>query len=102
MRFDTIRSIITQVESIRSLAKKFVTEPDRVTVDDCRRLLEELGYQRPKKPGSHAVYHKNGAYPITVPTPHSGRYVKSPYVKRIVKLLNLEEYLEGEEGDEPN
>jgi len=78
----------------REIVEKCVNQPDRVTPDECRRILEELGYEAKKKPGSEVVYHKKGARPINVPTPKNSRYVKSPYINRIVSLLELEEYLD--------
>ncbi len=80
--------------SFQKLVWKFVNEPNEITSDECRRLLEYLGYEPNKKPGSETVFHKKGALPINVPTPKGNKYVKSPYIKRIVKLLELEEYRE--------
>ena len=54
--------------------------------------------QSGKNPGSECIFHRKGSYPINVPTIR-GRYVKTPYVKRIVKIIELEEYLESFEGD---
>lgn len=86
--------------SLQELTERFINEPDKISPDECRRLLEMLGYSEKKKPGSETVFHKKGASPINVPAPKRGKYVKSPYIKRIVKLLDLENYLEGAEGNE--
>lgn len=75
------------------LVRKFVDEPHRISIDDVRRLLDDFGYTERKKPGSEYIFHKKGCYPINVPTV-KGRYVKTFYVKRIVKILELEEYLD--------
>jgi predicted RNA binding protein YcfA (HicA-like mRNA interferase family) len=82
--------------SFDELAKRFIEEPDRITPDECRKLLELLGYERAKKAGSEQAYHKKNSYPITIPTPHKGKYVKKEYVFRLVKLSQLERYLKNE------
>jgi len=81
------------------LVEKFVNEPDKVTPDECCRLLDILGYTEKKKPGSERVFHKKGSSAINVPTPKKSKFVKSPYIKRITELLGLEDYLENEEGN---
>jgi len=84
---------------LRKLVEKFVNEPDKITSDECCRLLEVLGYTEKKKPGSERVFHKKGSSAINVPTPKKSKFVKSPYIKRITEVLGLEDYLESDEGD---
>ncbi len=62
-----------------------------ITIEDCDRLLKEYGYWLQKGSGSHRVYHKKGVVPITVVVPKNTKYVLSPYVKRIIRDLRLEE-----------
>ena len=82
------------MSSVRKLVGKFLFEQKTIEISDVRRLLVDLfGYEERGNPGSECIFHKKGAYPINVPTVH-GRHVKSPYVKRIVKLLSLEEWYE--------
>lgn len=76
------------------LAKRFIEEPDKITQDDCKRLLVDfLGYTVGRKAGSEQAYHKKNYYPITVPAPHKGKYVKKVYVIRLVNLSQLERYI---------
>lgn len=75
------------------LVERFLFEQNGIDIDDVRRLLDFFGYKERSKPGSECIFHKKGAYPINVPTVR-GRHVKSPYVKRIVRLLFLEEWYE--------
>lgn len=75
------------------LVEKFLFQQRNIGIDDVRRLLDLFGYKERGNPGSECIFHKKGAYPINVPTVQ-GRHVKSPYVKRIVKLLSLEEWYE--------
>lgn len=84
--------------SLEKLVRKFLCQPNAITVKDIERLLAAFGYEEKKKPGSERVFHKKGSYPINVPTV-SGKAVKSRYIKRMVKSLNLEEWIEGTKGD---
>ena len=76
---------------IEKLTEKFLNDKTHITVEDCDRLLTEYGYSLHKKGGSHKAYHKHGAISIVVVTPKKGKYVISPYIKRIIKDLGLEE-----------
>jgi predicted RNA binding protein YcfA (HicA-like mRNA interferase family) len=86
------------VSTFERLVKKLVNKPDKISINDVRRLLDYLGFKERKKPGSECVFHKKGKYPITVPTV-KGKYVKSFYVKRMLRILEMEEYLENFKGD---
>ena len=86
------------MSTFKKLVRKLVDRPGKISINDVRRLLDYLGYEERKNPGSECVFHKKGKYPITVPTV-KGRYVKSFYVKKIVRILELEEYLENFKGD---
>lgn len=75
------------------LVEKFLFKPSAVDIGDVKRLMDAFGYQLRKKSGSEYVFHKKGDCPINVPTVE-GSHVKSPYVKRLAKRLNLEEWYE--------
>lgn len=81
------------MSSLSRLARKFIEKPNSVHMNDVERLLGLLGYKRRKNAGSEQIFHKPGAPPQNVPTV-SGRKVKSYYVKRLSKILNLEDYIE--------
>ena len=76
--------------SIEKLIKKFLNDPQHITEDDCTRLLNYYGYSLHKSRGSHRGFHKKGVISITVVIPKGTRYIKSPYVAEIVRLLKLE------------
>ena len=57
------------MSSLQKLVEKFVNEPDKITSDECCRLLEMLGYKEKKKAGSERVFHKKDSSAINVPTP---------------------------------
>ena len=70
--------------------KKFLLKKN-ITIDDCDRVLILHGYELHKSHGSHRVYHKKGAMPITVVVPKGTKYLKTPYVNEIIKALKLED-----------
>ena len=86
------------MSGFEKLVHKFLVKQNDITIMDIRRLLEGFDYTERKNPGSECIFHKRGSYPINVPTV-KGRYVKRHYVKRIVRILELEEYLENFKGD---
>ena len=86
------------MSSFKKLVGKFLFKQSGITINDVRRLADSLGYTEKKKPGSECTFHRTGSCPFTAPTV-KGRYVKKEYVKRIVGILGLEEYLENPEGD---
>jgi predicted RNA binding protein YcfA (HicA-like mRNA interferase family) len=73
------------------LIQKFLTDKMHITVEDCDRLLRAYGYELHKKGGSHISYHKKGTTPINIVSPKKSKYILSPYVKRIIKDLGLED-----------
>ena len=85
------------MSSFIKLIEKFVYKQNEININDVRRLLNDFGYTEKKKPGSECTFHKRGSYPFNVPTV-KGRHVKRRYVERIVKILELEEYLEEHQG----
>jgi predicted RNA binding protein YcfA (HicA-like mRNA interferase family) len=72
------------------LIKKFLTDERHITMNDCQRLLESNGYVLHKSGGSHRIFHKKGSISIIVVAPKDTKYIKSPYVKQIIKDLKLE------------
>ena len=86
------------MSSLVRLVNKFLVQSNSITIQEVRRLLEEFGYSERRKPGSECVFHKKGIYPINVPTVN-GRAVKSHYIKRLVKILELEVWYEQHKGE---
>ena len=85
------------MERLEKLVEKFISQPGKITINECERLLNEFGYTAKKKRGAERVFHKPSSRPINVPTPKKSKYIKSPYIKRITKLLELEDFLERKE-----
>ena len=86
------------MSALERLVRKFLFKQNGITINDVRRLADSFGYTEKKKPGSEYTFHRTGSSPFTAPTV-KGRYVKREYVKRIVRILGLEEYLENSKGD---
>jgi predicted RNA binding protein YcfA (HicA-like mRNA interferase family) len=74
----------------KDLINKFLNDQTHITIDACNTLLNTYGYRLKKGSGSHRIYHKNNARAITIVAPHGTKYVKSVYIKIIIKLLGLE------------
>lgn len=73
--------------------RKIVQNPKNVTFEILDSILLEFGYEQrsPKGGSSHYTYSKEGEeHIITVP---KKKPVKEFYVKRVISLLNLEEYI---------
>ncbi|HAV10014.1 MAG TPA: hypothetical protein DCX22_00095 [Dehalococcoidia bacterium] len=73
------------------LIRKFLNDKTHITIDDCDRILASCGYYLKKSSGSHRGYHHKGFQPITIVQSKKTKYVKIPYVNRIIKNLRLEE-----------
>jgi hypothetical protein len=81
------------MSSFEQLVCRFLHSQDNITTGDVRRLVNYFAYKEHKSPGSHIVFRSKGKFPIIAPTV-KGRYIKKQYVKKIVNILNLEEYIE--------
>lgn len=79
--------------SLEKLVEKFLFEPQRVKPRDVLRLAAAFDYRLHKKGGSEYTFHKPGSPPLNIPT-ISGRHLKLRYVKRVVNILELEEWYE--------
>lgn len=87
------------MSSFEKLIERFLYEQDNISAGDVRGLLHDgFDYEEHRSPGSHLVFRKKGKLPIIVPTV-KGRNIKKRYIKKIVNILNLEEYIEDSERD---
>ena len=76
------------VGELERLTEEFLARPEGVEIAQAETLLGLYGYALRKGGGSHRVFHKPGATPITVPT--VGPHIKKEYVKMLVAKLQLE------------
>ena len=74
----------------KEIINKILNDQTHITIKECDKLLGDFGYKLNKGSGSHRVYHKKNARAITIAAPHGTKYVKSTYVKIIIKILGLE------------
>jgi predicted RNA binding protein YcfA (HicA-like mRNA interferase family) len=79
------------MSELTRLAGKLIAHPESADIDGVTTLLGLFGYALRKGGGSHRVFHKPGAMPITVPT--VGMKIKKEYIEMLVKKLGLEDYL---------
>ncbi len=79
---------------LKKLVAKILQNPKHVSFEDLDKILREFGYERrqPGKGSSHYVYRKKDCKPITVPKKKP--FVKEYYVKKVIDLLELEDWYE--------
>jgi len=73
------------------LVKRFLGEPSEVRFDDVRSLLKAFGFEEVRSSGSHHIF-RNPQGQMEIIPKSGGKMVKSTYVKKIVRLLNLEDW----------
>ncbi|MGG6268428.1 type II toxin-antitoxin system HicA family toxin [Leptolyngbya sp. AN03gr2] len=78
----------------KKLQERLRNNPNDVTFADIRNLLEQEGFTLDRITGSHHIFEK-GETTFVVPV-HNGK-VKSVYVKRAIRLIELEDNQENEE-----
>lgn len=84
------------VTAIKKLFDRLRRLPPDMRFDEVARVLEYLGYSKIRGRGSHLVYGKPGAFPITL-VKEGGRKVKRVYLKKVLDLLKEEETDEKED-----
>jgi predicted RNA binding protein YcfA (HicA-like mRNA interferase family) len=75
------------------LVLAFLKEPSEVSFADVRKLLIAFGFQEEGTSGSHHIFRHDDGRLISIPI-KGGQKVKGIYIKKINKLLNLEEWYE--------
>ena len=80
------------VKRICRLLEKILQNPKHVRFEDLDKLLKEMGYEvkQRRRGSSHYNYRKKGE-PLVITIPKD-QPIKETYVKRVIKLLNLEEF----------
>lgn len=66
--------------------------PSKMRFAEVRRMLESAGYELVRINGSHHIFSKEGASPVSIPV-HKG-LVKYGYVRRIQKIIDAEQAAE--------
>ena len=72
------------------LIARILARPPEADFGDVRRFLKLYGYRFDRQKGSHVVFVKPGAPPITVPL-RGGRKVARTYLAQICELLGLDD-----------
>lgn len=75
---------------LEKLIQNFRSQPPEVSFSDAKRLLEKFEFKEVRSSGSHHIFRNKDGRKLTIPK-KSGQKVKRIYVKKILKLLELEE-----------
>jgi predicted RNA binding protein YcfA (HicA-like mRNA interferase family) len=78
----------------RKLLQKLIDHPKSVSPDAVESALKAFGYSVRAGKGSHRVYTKAGAWPLTVP--YRRPHLKVHYVNEVIRRLQDE--IAAEEG----
>ena len=63
--------------------------PPEAEFREVRQVLEAYGWRLDRQSGSHVVFDKPGRLPVGIPLV-SGRRVKRPYIRQILRLIDQE------------
>jgi len=83
------------LSKILKLIEKMLRLPAEMRFEDVVKVLEFFGWNLENVNGSHFVYYKEGFLPLTV-VRHKNR-VKRECIRKIIGILNLEEWYEERE-----
>ncbi len=79
--------------NVKKLVKKMLRLPPEMRFDEVAKVLRWFGWQLDRSTsGSHFVYGKTGFPSITIPKKH--KKAKRGYIRKIIEILNLEEWYE--------
>jgi len=70
------------------LLEAIKNNPKNVRFEDLKKILESIGYKAINRGGSHYVFTKVNATPLTIPYK---KPVKVVYVKQVIKIIDEEE-----------
>jgi predicted RNA binding protein YcfA (HicA-like mRNA interferase family) len=91
------------MSKLEKLVKQFIAGLAETSFADIQYVLEAFGFEEKRSKGSHHIFVDTQGRVLTIPK-KGGKKVKRVYVKRVVELLNLEEWqndIEAEENKEP-
>jgi predicted RNA binding protein YcfA (HicA-like mRNA interferase family) len=80
------------VAKFLKLIKSLLKEPPEVEYNDIEKVLEYFGWELRNVRGSHFTYYKEGYMPFVVVKQKNK--VKRGYVRKLIKILELEEWYE--------
>lgn len=80
---------------LEKLVESFISNSGEFRFSDVERVLNAFDFQELRSKGSHHIFgHSDGRKMPAIP-----KKVKRTYVKRIVQILELEEWYEQQKGD---
>lgn len=75
--------------NIDSVIRKLRRRPSQADYHDVERLLLHYGWFLRSEEGSHCTFKKEGERALITVPKVSGKYVKGPYVDRILNILGI-------------
>lgn len=83
---------------LEKLVESFLSNSNDFKFSDVEKVLSAFGFEEVRSKGSHHMFrHPDGREPLSIPK--KGKKVKKTYIKRIVQLLELEEWYEQQKKD---
>lgn len=86
------------MSKLSKLVKELLSNPPEVRFEDLQYVLEEFGFDEKRFKGSHHTFIDSQGRVLTIPK-KGGKKVKRIYIKRVVDLLNLEQWQQDKEQE---
>lgn len=83
---------------LSKIVKELLANPPEVRFEDLQYVLEAFGFQAKRSKGSHHTFANRKGQVLTIPK-KGGQKVKRVYIKRVVDLLELEQWQENRESE---
>ncbi len=83
---------------LRKIVKELLANPPEVRFEDLQYVLEAFGFQAKRAKGSQHTFANRQGQVLTIPK-KGGQKVKRIYIKRVVDLLELEQWLKNQESE---
>ncbi|MFW6358934.1 MAG: type II toxin-antitoxin system HicA family toxin [Chroococcales cyanobacterium] len=81
------------MSKLEKLIQKFLLRPPEARFEDVRYVLEAFGYEEIRSKGSHHAFGNEAGEVIIIPK-KGGKKVNRTYLEEVIKLLNLETWLD--------
>ena len=79
------------MSKLSRLVEQFLSNPPEARFEDVQYVLEAFGFEEKRSKGSHHTFADTQGRVLTI-SKKGGQKVKRAYIKRVVELLNLEEW----------
>lgn len=86
------------MSKLEKLVASLLRDSSDYSFSDLKKVLIAFGYVEVRIRGSHHTFRNPDGQTQVIPKKH-GKKVRKPYVKRTVKILNLEDWYEQQKKD---